>query len=260
MTKERLQNILDTASEYYEKSWFIEYDPISIPKQYQLKQDVEISAFLVATIAWGNRTSILKNGHSIMERMDHSPYEYVTQSTEADRKSLIQFVHRTFNDSDLLFFVEGLKHLYKEQNSLEYYFNKPSLWEGITHFRNKILETPHLLRSEKHISNPQKNSSCKRLYMFFRWMIRRNSSVDFGIWENISPALLKLPLDVHTKKTAEQIGFTSRKANDKKTVEEISDRLLEMDPKDPIKYDFALFGLSAFKNENSLPIFDTIWK
>lgn len=260
MTNKELKLLLDQAADYYEKSWFIDHDPISIPKKYSHHLDIEVMAILMATISWGNRKSILNNGGKLVSAMGSSPFDFVMSANEEQLKKLTGFVHRTFNDADLFFFIEALKTIYSKNSSLEDVFLSENLWNGIANFRNEMFQTSHLQRTSKHISNPEKKSSCKRINMFLRWMVRSDEAgVDFGIWKKIKPSQLLLPLDVHTKKTALQLGFTSRKANDKKTVEEITEALQSFNSEDPIKYDFALFGLSAFQNQPSLSIFDKIW-
>jgi len=249
-----IQGFLDEKYHHYNNRSFIENDPVSIPHLYTKKEDREIAGFLAATIAWGNRRSIINNSMKLMQWMEHSPYEFIINHTKKDRKPFEKFVHRTFNGKDCLFFLESLKNIYQNHMGLEGAFNRVSegqpsdLKNHIAHFRDLFLETNHLKRSEKHISNPLQKSSAKRLCMFLRWMVRQDKKgVDFGIWKSISPAQLCLPLDVHTGNVSRQLGLLTRKQNDWQAVEEITAVLRTMDAKDPVKYDFALFGIGVDK-------------
>lgn len=248
---EEIKNLLEEKYHYYNRKNFIENDPICIPHQFTKKEDIEIAGFLAATIAWGNRKSIIKNATRLMEWMDFSPHAFITSHNKKDLKPFGKFVHRTFNGQDCLFFISSLKNIFQNHGGLEFSFHLPDgknadLKERITHFRNIFLETNHLQRSEKHISNPSQKSSAKRLCMYLRWMVRKdNKGVDFGIWDSISPALLCLPLDVHTGNVSRQLGLLKRKQNDWHSVEEITNVLKTFDPKDPVKYDFALFGMGV---------------
>lgn len=230
---------------------FISTDPIQIPHLFSRREDIEISALLIATIAWGNRTSIIKNGKSLVKIMENNPHEFVLNySPEIIKDS--SFVHRTFNTTDLDFFFRALQNIYKNLGGLESVFRihkeHPGVKGRIINFRNTMLSTPHEKRSEKHLSNPEKNSSAKRLNMFLRWMVRKdNQGVDFGIWNSIKSSELYLPLDVHTGNVARKLGLLSRKQNDWKALEELMSNLKKMDKNDPVKYDFALFGLGAFE-------------
>ena len=251
MISEELKIFLDEKSEQYNRPFFIEYDPIQIPHTFSLKQDIEISALLSATIAWGNRKSIIKNAQDIMQRMDQAPYEFISAASEPELEKLNGFIHRTFNDFDLKFFVRSLQKIYKKHESLEELFlihsEENNTKFAIERFREKFFEG-EMVRTGKHISSPAKNSSAKRLNMFLRWLVRQDQQgVDFGIWKKIPAAKLSLPLDVHTAKTARKLGILTRKQNDWRAVEEIDLILREMDTEDPVKYDFALFGLSAFE-------------
>lgn len=258
-----IKDILDKKVALYNRKEFIENDPISIPHRYIRPQDIEIAGFLSATIAWGNRVSIVKNGHKLMGLMDDRPYEFVMSAVKTDLQRLEKFVHRTFNSSDCLFFIESLKQIYSKYSTLEGAFtgaspNKEvinptgdpdpvskeiSIYDAIINFRNEFLKAPHLTRSEKHIANPAKGSSAKRINMFLRWMVRKDASgVDFGIWKTIKPSQLACPLDVHSGRTARQYGLLQRSQNDWKAVMELTGNLQLLDPEDPIKYDFALFG------------------
>ncbi|MDX2173332.1 MAG: TIGR02757 family protein [Bacteroidota bacterium] len=234
----------------YNQKSFIENDPICIPHLFHKKEDIEIAGFLVATIAWGNRKSIIANGTKLMQWMDFEPHNFILHHNKKDLIPFKNFVHRTFNGNDCTFFIESLKVIYSKYDGLEAAFNSSSLdlKERIVNFRDIFLETKHLSRSEKHISNPLKNSSAKRLCMFLRWMVRNdNCGVDFGIWKSISPSELCLPLDVHTGNISRQLKLLTRTQNDWQAVEEITSILRTFDNNDPIKYDFALFGIGVNK-------------
>jgi uncharacterized protein (TIGR02757 family) len=248
MNKSELKDFLDFKANQYENSDFIQFDPIQIPHLFSSKEDVEIVAFLMATIAWGNRKSIITNGHKLIEIMENSPLEYVL---EYNPKKEFSFVHRTFNSIDLDFFFRSLKTIYLNgglEKSFQLEEENGGLKSRISHFRKIFLSIDHLPRSQKHISNPQANSACKRLVMFLRWMVRDSKKgVDFGIWKSISPSELYIPLDVHTGNIARKLGLLERTQNDWTTNEELILKLREFDSKDPAKYDFALFGLGAFE-------------
>lgn len=247
-----LREFLDEKVELFNRPAFIDCDPISIPHQYTNKQDIEIAGFLSATIAWGNRTSILKNARRMLAFMGESPYDFIMSHNEHDLKKAEGFVHRTFNSDDLLAFIEGLKHLYRDGDGLEGIFEKyqtaDSLQPAIHELKKEFFAGPHLERSRKHISDPMTGSAAKRINMFLRWMIRKDDcGVDFGIWKNISPSKLSCPLDVHSGNIARRLGLLTRKQNDAKAVQELDTVLRKMDPSDPAKYDFALFGLGVYQ-------------
>lgn len=246
MTEPELTDFLDFKADFYENPKFIEDDPIQIPHQFQKKEDVEISAFLISTIAWGNRKSIIKSGEKLLKIMDFQPHDFILNFSERELK----FVHRTFNESDLEFFFHSLKNIYKKHNGLEnaFHSNDNKLFTKISNFRTIFLEVEHEKRSEKHISNPLSGSASKRLVMFLRWMVRSNKKgVDFGIWKSIHSSSLMIPLDVHTGNIATKLGLISGKQFSWKTNEELISKLREFDPIDPAKYDFALFGLGAYE-------------
>jgi uncharacterized protein (TIGR02757 family) len=249
MTDQELKEFLDHKADQYENSDFLSSDPIQIPHQFNRKEDIEISALLVATIAWGNRKSIIKSSEKLIEIMEYSPFEFIMNHTE-NKSDSYQFVHRTFNSEDLNFFFTALHRIYSN-GGLEKAFSAHSSIPGvkgrIIHFRDEMLQTPSD-RSAKHISNPSKNSAAKRLNMYLRWMVRSSAkNVDFGIWNSISPSELFLPLDVHTSNNARRLGLVNRKQDDWKCLEELMIKLRSFDPIDPVKYDFALFGLGAFE-------------
>lgn len=252
MDQSSLKEFLDEKVTLYNNPNFIETDPIQIPHLFSSKEDIEISAFLIATIAWGNRKSIINNGTRLMEIMGSSPFDFVMDFAEKDSSRLSNFVHRTFQGEDLTYFISSLQNIYKNHNGMENIFlahsSEDSLQDSIHHFKNIFFELPHLPRTKKHISDPLKNSAAKRINMFLRWMVRQDSAgVDFGIWKTITPSLLSCPLDVHSGNVARKLGMLARKQNDAKAVLELDEVLREMDPFDPVKYDFALFGLGAFE-------------
>jgi uncharacterized protein (TIGR02757 family) len=217
--------------------------------RFERKEDIEIVGLLIATIAWGKRDMIIRSGERILDIMGHEPYLFIKTYTS---NTPLEFVHRTFNGDDLDFFFRSLQSIYQRLGSLEAAFCKhefiPGLQGRIVSFRNEMLRTPHDKRSEKHLSDPSRNSAAKRLNMFLRWMVRRDKrGVDFGIWKTISPAELSIPLDVHTARIARDLELLKRKQNDWKAVEEIMQTFRAFDPEDPAKYDFALFGIGVFE-------------
>jgi uncharacterized protein (TIGR02757 family) len=245
-----LKDYLDFKAKQYENPEFLETDPIQIPHRLSGKEDIEIAALLVSTIAWGNRRSIIKSGEKLLEIMDHAPYEFIRSYDQLNNNEL-NFVHRTFNSVDLDFFFRALNRIYGK-GGLEQAFKLnpqiPGIRGRIINFRNEMLSISHEERSSKHLSDPLKNSAAKRINMFLRWMVRSpNKGVDFGIWNSISPSELYLPLDVHTSSNARKLGLLSRKQDDWKALEEIMEALRRFDPEDPVKYDFALFGIGAFE-------------
>lgn len=252
MNKTELKEFLDEKVIQYNNPTFIESDPIQIPHQFILKEDIEISAFLTATIAWGNRKSIIKNANRMMELLGNSPYDFVINHKPHHLGSIEHFVHRTFNTHDFRYFITALQHIYKNHNGLENifatYVTKNSTQEAIHQFKKIFFEIPHLERTKKHISDPLKGSAAKRINMFLRWLIRNDTTgVDFGIWNSLTPAQLSCPLDVHSGNVARKLGLLSRKQNDAKALAELDKNLRKMDALDPVKYDFALFGLGVFE-------------
>lgn len=254
MNPEKLKELIDSKYLLYNNPDFIPFDPIAIPHSFSKREDIEISGFLVASIAWGQRTTIVKNGFRLVEMMDNDPYNFIVNSESEDLRRLSTFVHRTFNADDCLFFIGSLRNIYLKYGSLEQAFtlgiqpDEPSIYPSILRFRERFLESPHLPRSQKHIANPAAGSTAKRINMFLRWMVRKDhSGVDFGLWNSLSPAQLCCPLDVHVGNIARKLNLLERKQNDWKAVEEITVNLRLFDPIDPVKYDFALFGMGAFE-------------
>lgn len=250
MTFEELKDFLDFKAEQYEHPRFLESDPIQLPHRFSKKEDIELVGFLVSTIAWGNRVSIIKSGERLLEIMEQQPHAFIQNYTSEQLKDS-HFVHRTFNSTDLDFYFRSLQAIYTT-GGLEKAFENNTKIEGvkgrIVSFRRKFMEVEHLDRSHKHLSNPEKNSAAKRLNMYLRWMVRDAAKgVDFGLWKSISPSELYLPLDVHTSNNARRLELLTRKQDDWKALDELMSNLREMDPIDPVKYDFALFGLGAFE-------------
>ncbi|MCF8308039.1 MAG: TIGR02757 family protein [Bacteroidales bacterium] len=248
-----LRTFLEKKYEQYSGKIFIDNDPITIPHRFERKQDIEIAGFLTATIAWGQRKTIIRNADKLMEWMNFAPYDFMINSEENDLEVFKTFVHRTFQGEDCYFFIHRLRNLYKTGRTLEYLFaegyeKQQSMAEAIKFFREKFFEQPHLLRSEKHVSNPGKNAAAKRLNMFLRWMTRNDpNSVDFGIWNAIPSSALMCPLDVHTASVSRKLGLLKRKQHDWKAVELLTQELRAFDREDPVKYDIALFALGAFE-------------
>ena len=252
MKQAELRDFLNQKVEQYNGLDFIETDPVQIPHMFQGKEDQEISGFLTATISWGNRKSILTNAHKLMDLMDHSPHDFVMNHHKKDLKHLESFVHRTFNGLDLQYFIKSLQNIYNHHSGLEALFtknlSKHSTQPAISAFKKTFFELPHPSRTTKHISDPLKNSAAKRINMWLRWNCRQDPmGVDLGIWKSISPALLSCPLDVHSGNVARKLGLIKRKPNDAKALAELDISLRKLDPKDPVKYDFALFGLGVFE-------------
>jgi uncharacterized protein (TIGR02757 family) len=253
LVKSDLKEFLDEKVELYNRPSFIEHDPISIPHRYTNKEDIEIAGFMAATIAWGNRKMILRNATRMMTLLDDSPYDFIMNSEVPDLERVDDFVHRTFNSLDLLYFLKALKNVYQTKGGLEAIFNENKTGDSLQPAIHKLyaifFELPHSRRTERHISDPNKGSAAKKLNMFLRWMVRKdNRGVDFGIWKSISPSILSCPLDVHSGNVARKLGLLKRKQNDAKAVAELDMFLRGMDKEDPVKYDFALFGLGIFEN------------
>ncbi|TVZ59606.1 uncharacterized protein (TIGR02757 family) [Flavobacteriaceae bacterium MAR_2010_105] len=252
MTIPDLKDFLDAKVIQYNNSKFIETDPIQVPHTFSLKEDIEISGFLTATIAWGNRKSIINNAKRMMTLLENAPHDFVINHQDSDLEKLLPFVHRTFNGEDFIQFIASLKHIYETHLGLEQVFasysEKDSLQKSIHKLKSHFFEVEHLPRTQKHISDPLKNSAAKRINMFLRWMVRQDTAgVDFGIWKSLSPSQLSCPLDVHSGNVARKLGLLNRKQNDAKALNELDNSLRKLDPKDPVKYDFALFGLGVFE-------------
>ena len=252
MKQAALKDFLDAKVEQYNHPHFLESDPLQIPHQFHKKEDIEISAFLTATIAWGNRKSIINNAKKLMQLLDNAPYDFIMQHQDRDAEKLLSFVHRTFNGTDLCYFIKALHHIYTNHNGLEACFAKTataqSVQPAISSFKQTFFELPHPLRTTKHVSDPLKGSAAKRINMFLRWMVRDHTTgVDFGLWKQLKPNQLSCPLDVHSGNVARKLKLLKRKQNDAKALAELDKNLRKLDPKDPVKYDFALFGLGVFE-------------
>ncbi|RCH55813.1 TIGR02757 family protein [Mucilaginibacter hurinus] len=246
---ENLKAFLDAKVAQYNQPSFIINDPICIPHLFTKKQDIEIMGFWAATLAWGQRVTIINKCKELIRLMDGTPYDFIMNHEEIDLKKLLAFKHRTFNDIDTLYFIHFFRHHYTHFESLEDAFvpadGNYSPFRGIGGFRNYFISLPDFPnRTKKHISSPSQKSTCKRLNMFLRWMVRKdNNGVDFGIWDKISPADLIIPCDLHVDRVARKLKLISRRQTDWETAVELTERLREFDPIDPTKYDFALFGL-----------------
>jgi uncharacterized protein (TIGR02757 family) len=255
-----LQKILDQKYKQYNKLSFIEKDPIVIPHQYKKQQDIEIAAFFAAIFAWGNRTTIINKGKELLNRMDNAPYDFCLQHSAKDLQKIIGFVHRTFNDTDALYCIEFMKHHYSHSSSLETAFFKDvstgkkikSVELGLTHFQAYFMSLEDApKRTRKHIASPSTGATCKRLNMFLRWMVRKDKEgVDFGLWKNISPADLIMPIDVHVARVSRSLGILQRTQTDWLAAIELTNYCRTLDSQDPVKYDFALFSLGVIEKFN----------
>lgn len=248
-----LKEFLEEKTIQYNSPEFIESDPVQIPHQFTLKEDIEISGFLAATIAWGSRASIIKSARLLMNLMDNAPYNFIMDYSENDLRKFSHYHHRTFQPADCIFFMKSLRNIYRNHCSLGDIFQKEyaaskSLEKSLAAFRNIFFETEHQQRTQKHVADIQRNSAAKRLNLYLRWMVRKDKvGIDFGLWKTIPMSALFLPLDVHTARVVRKLGILKRKQNDWKTVLEITGNLRRMDPSDPVKYDYALFGLGVFE-------------
>ena len=240
----------------YNQPSFIPFDPVSIPHLFSKQQDIEIAAFFAAVFAWGNRTTIINKSREIMKLMDDAPHAFILHHSAQDLQPLLRFKHRTFNTTDLLYFIQFLHHHYTNYNSLEAAFTlhlndtKDNVIEqSLTQFHHyffSLEEAP--LRTKKHVATPEKKSNCKRLNMFLRWMVRKdNCGVDFGIWSKIKPSQLICPVDVHVARVAQRFNLLQRKATDWNAAVELTHYLRTLDADDPVQYDFALFGLGVIE-------------
>lgn len=249
-----LKEILEERAEYYNRPEFIETDPIQIPHLFSKPEDVEIAGFLAATLAWGQRKTIINKSRQLMNLMENSPYEFIISAKEKDYQRFEKFCHRTFNATDTLYFLHSLKRIYQIQGGLKKLFTKGfeithQAKDALIMFRKVFFETPYPSRTTKHVPDVSKGSTAKRLNMFLRWMVRKDKKgVDFGIWDEISPAWLSIPLDLHAGRTARRLELLIRKQDDWLAVEELTGKLREFDPLDPVRYDFALFGMGVFEN------------
>jgi len=244
-----LKSFLDEKSTQFNQPGFIANDPISIPHLFTKKQDIEIAGFFAAMLAWGQRVTIIRKCRELMELMDNDPFNFIVGHKSADLQKFKDFKHRTFNHTDTLYFIEALRSIYKEYNSLEPAFHveksEATIEQGLIHFHHRFFSLEdHPKRTKKHIPTPERKSTCKRLVMYLRWMVRSDSNgVDFGIWKTISPTQLICPCDLHVDRVARKLKLIKRKQTDWQTALELTANLRKLDPADPVKYDFALFGL-----------------
>lgn len=255
MKQQDLKDFLEKKVDEYNQPFFIANDPICIPHMFVKKQDIEISGFFAAIFAWGNRTTIINKSKELMNLMDMAPHEFCLNHSSRDLKKLLGFKHRTFNDTDLLYFIEFFRLHYSRHNSLEYAFSQwlekadEHIGKSLVGFRSyffSLEDVPH--RTGKHVSSPASNSTCKRLNMFLRWMVRKDrNSVDFGLWENIRPSQLVCPIDLHVARVAKRFNLLQRKPIDWVAALELTQYLRKFDREDPVKYDFALFGLGVME-------------
>ncbi|RLD19058.1 MAG: TIGR02757 family protein [Bacteroidetes bacterium] len=254
-TLAQLKVLLDDRVALYNQPVFIESDPISVPHQYTRLQDIEIVALWTAVFSWGLRKTIINKANELFALMDHAPYDFVMHHSDEEAKRLLQFVHRTFQPTDTLYFLHFFRNYYSENDSLQSAFTRhtdvasPSVKEMLTGFHRIFFDSEWApKRTRKHIATPARGASCKRLNMFLRWMVRRDASgVDLGLWHDISTADLMIPLDVHVMRVAHRLGLLTRDKSDWKAVEELTSQLRLMDPKDPVKYDYALFGMGVME-------------
>ncbi|MCB0663940.1 MAG: TIGR02757 family protein [Saprospiraceae bacterium] len=253
-----IRDFMEECVEKYNRPSFIELDPISIPHRFSDNRDKEIIGFWVAILSWGQRKTIINSGNKLAALMDESPYDFIINHTESDRKRFLDFKHRTFNGTDALYFLQFFQEFYKRHNSLEEAFARfmnpddTDVENGLAGFHRFFFQLPDApQRTQKHIATPLRKSTCKRINMFLRWMVRTDKKgVDFGIWNNISPAQLLVPLDVHVDRVARNMGLITRKQTDWQTVLELTENLRKLDPTDPVKYDYALFGLGVLDEDN----------
>jgi len=246
-----IKELLEVKHDLYNRSSFIASDPVSIPHRFSRKEDIEISGFLTAAISWGQRKTILSSADKLLHLMEYSPMDFLIHFEDQDLNAFKKFVHRTFNGEDCIFFLSSLKNIYTHHGGLEKAFSGhgPDVKDAITGFRKIFFSIPHPSRTVKHLADPSAGASAKRINMFLRWMVRKDMrGVDFGIWNAFNPSQLYCPLDVHTGNVARKLGLIKRKQNDWKALEELMVVLREFDPQDPVKYDFALFGLGMFED------------
>lgn len=254
--EKKLKAFFDEKLLQYNSPDFIKDDPVCIPHSFTKKQDIEISGLFAAVFAWGNRTTIINKSRELMCMMDNSPHDFCLNHTPADLTKLDTFRHRTFNSTDLLYFIAFLNHHYTVHNSLENAFgineltaNEGNTMDRLIHFHNYFFSLPDIPhRTKKHIATPYKGSTCKRLNMYLRWMVRTDDKgVDLGLWKSISPSSLVCPIDLHVARVAKRFGILQRKQVDWQAALELTAYLRKFDPLDPVKYDFALFGLGVME-------------
>jgi len=253
MNKEELKTFLDKKVLQYNSPSFIENDPICIPHTYSKKQDIELSAFWAATLAWGQRKTIINKSIELFALMGNQPHEFILNHKPKDRKLFDDFKHRTFQVPDTYYFLEFFQWYYRNNDSLEdaFFGNTTEVKTAIDNFRTLFFSlSPEKIRTEKHVASPARGSTCKRINMFLRWMVRKDKKgVDFGLWNKAEMRDLMIPLDVHVSRVAKQLGLLKRKQNDWRAVEELTANLRKMDPDDPVKYDYALFSIGVLESK-----------
>ena len=250
LTKHEIHQLLDEKYDQFNRNSFIESDPISIPHLFTKKQDIEIAGFISAIIAWGQRKTIIKNANQFVELMDLEPFDFVMNHSQKELSRFTDFKHRTFNGVDAQYFITALQHIYTNFGSLENVFalHPTNMQHSIANFKKLFFEINHPQRTQKHISDPLKNSAAKRINMYLRWMVRNDKrGVDFGVWNKIDAKDLMCPLDVHSGNIARKLGLLTRKQDDWKATIELTESLKQFDSNDPVKYDFSLFGLGVFE-------------
>ncbi len=257
--EEALKALLDEKAALYNNKAFLKGDPVQVPHFFTLKEDREISAFFAATLAWGSRVSVIRSSFRLMEMLGGTPYEFITTASPSSFRTLSRFTHRTFNGEDTLYFLESLRNIYLNHGGLEELFTRGyreggSVFHALAHFRDLFTGLSCFPRTSRHVADVRSGSAAKRLNLFLRWMVRSDGcGVDLGVWKGIPSSALMLPLDVHTGRTARSLGLLSRKQTDWKAVEEITGILRSFDPEDPVKYDFALFGMGTSGGLGSEP-------
>jgi uncharacterized protein (TIGR02757 family) len=247
---EQIKDLLDEKVKTYNNASFIKTDPIQIPHRFSTKEDIEIAAFLTASLSWGKRSVIIDKSNKLMSLMGNAPHDFVLNHSESDLAKLSEFAHRTFNGTDCAYFIKALQNIYINHHGMENIFSihqgMTTMHDSIIKFRTIFLEKEHWIRTRKHVPDPRIGSASKRLHMFLRWMVRNDTSgVDFGLWKHIPMSKLSCPLDVHTGNVARSLGLIQRHQNDLRTVNELDEKLRSFDPIDPVRYDFALFGLGV---------------
>ncbi len=250
MVSKDLKEFLDSKVAQYNRLEFIENDPVCIPHSYSKQEDIEITAFWTAILAWGQRKTIISKCRELFQLMDNSPHDFILNHQDRDLKTLLKFKHRTFNSTDTLYFVHFLKNFYLEKQSLEDAFvggllGENAMESALTEFHDLFFSLEdYPARTRKHIATPARNSACKRINMFLRWMVREDKGgVDFGLWKRIKMSQLICPCDVHVDRVARRLGLITRKKTDWHTAVQLTENLRMLDIEDPVKYDFALFGL-----------------
>jgi len=256
LSSTELASLLNVKAEQYEQANFIEEDPITLPHQFEKLQDIEIIAFWVSILAWGQRQTIINKGLELIDLMEGRPHHFILHHTESQIDRFMEFKHRTFNATDTYYFLRFLKDYYRKNHSLETAFSRhmssdnPTIEAALVGFQETFFSLPDApRRTQKHIATPARKSTCKRLNMFLRWMVRSSAGgVDFGLWHDIRSDQLCPPLDVHVERVARKMGLLKRKTRDWQAVLELRNQLVKLDPNDPIKYDFALFGIGRYED------------